>query len=408
MANLPLQGTRVADFSQGVAGPIAAMLLADLGATVIKVEPKRGDWVRSVGRKVENGMSPTYVSMNRNKKGICVDMKDAEGLQAVTRLARKSDIVVESFRPGVMERFGLAYEQLRGEQPGLVYASVTGYGRSGPYVDLPGADSVIQAMGGIMSINGVAGGEPLRFGMFMVDMIAGMTAYQGILAALLGKAQSGEGQNVNVSLLDAILAFQAPLLTEYLMHGLLPERNGNVNSFVAPSGVFKTKDSYMMFTVLDHLWANCCQALGMEELRHDARFADNAGRLAHREALLPRVRDKLAEKTTAEWLALLREHDILCAPINDYEKLVNDPQVLANGVLGTLRHPALGTLPNVRNPVQFGALELTYTPPPVLGEHSRAVLQDELGYSTAEVDALVAADVIRDAATPAATGVEVA
>jgi CoA:oxalate CoA-transferase len=351
-------------------------------------------------------MSPIYVSMNRNKRGICLELKDPRGLRAAQGLAHAADIVVESFRPGVMERFGLGYDALRGERPGLIYASVTGYGRRGPYVDYPGADSVIQAMGGIMSLNGEQGGEPLRFGMFMVDVLTGMTAYQGILAALLAKGRSGRGQRVDVSLLDAILAFQAPPLTEYLMHGQLPERNGNVNSYVAPSGVFHTRDGYVMLTVLEQQWSKGCKALGLEALEHDPRFATNAQRLTNREALLPIVREKLAVRGTEEWLAVLREHDILCAPINDYAQLVDDPQVRVNGILGTLQHAAFGPLPLIRNPVRYGALELRYAPPPLLGEHTRQVLGEVLGYSAAEVDALLAADVAREPGTE--PGAEVA
>jgi crotonobetainyl-CoA:carnitine CoA-transferase CaiB-like acyl-CoA transferase len=406
MEALPLEGLRVIDFSQGVAGPVAAMLLADLGAEVIKVEPKRGDWIRHTGRRVERGMSPIYVSMNRNKRGICLEMKDPRGLRAAQGLARAADVIVESFRPGVMERFGLGCEALRDERPGLIYASVTGYGRSGPYVDYPGADSVIQAMGGIMSLNGEQGGEPLRFGMFMVDVLTGMTAYQGVLAALLAKGRSGRGQRVDVSLLDAIMAFQAPPLTEYLMHGRLPERNGNVNSYVAPSGVFHTRDGYVVLTVLEQQWSNGCKALGLEALERDPRFATNAQRLTNRDALLPIVREKLAERGTEEWLAVLRAHDILCAPINDYAQLVDDPQVRVNDILGTLQHASFGPLPLIRNPVRYGALELRYAAPPLLGEHTRQVLAEVLGYSAAEVDALLAADVAREPS--AEEGAEVA
>jgi crotonobetainyl-CoA:carnitine CoA-transferase CaiB-like acyl-CoA transferase len=385
-----LQGLRVVDFTQGVAGPLAAMLLADLGADVIKIEPRRGDWIRSVGRKVEQDMSPTYVSVNRSKRAVCIELKEARGLEAARALVARADVLVESFRPGVMERFGLGYDALHAAQPGLIYASVTGYGRSGPYVNLPGADSVIQAMGGIMSLNGEGGGEPLRFGMFMVDMITGMTAYQGMLAALLAKARSGRGQRVDVSLLDAILAFQASPLSEYLMHGLLPERNGNVNSFVAPAGVVRTRDSFLMFTVLGHQWEKACAAFELGDLRHDPRYASNAGRLAHREELLGIVREKMLRHTTAEWLEKLRGHDILCAPIQDYGQLVADPQVLANRMLDTLRHPVLGALPLVRHPVRFSAMEPAYGPPPMLGEHTRQVLRDELGYAPADVEALLA------------------
>ena len=405
MQDLPLQGLRVVDFSQGVAGPIAAMLLADLGAEVLKIEPKRGDWIRNVGRRVEQGMSPTYVSMNRNKRGICVEMKEAQGLAAVRALVDGAEVVVESFRPGVMERFGLGYETLRKAQPGLIYASVTGFGREGPYMELPGADSVIQAMGGIMSINGEGGREPLRFGMFMVDVITGMTAYQGLLAALLGKGRTGRGQRVDVSLLDAIVHFQSPLLTEYLMYGDLPERNGNINSFVAPSGVFRTRDSYLMFTVLDQNWSSGCKALGLEALEHDPRYRTNAERLKHRDDLLGVVRERMATRTTDEWLAVLRAADILCAPIQDYAQLVHDPQVVFNRLLNQMQHPHFGPLPVVHNPVRFSDLKLDYAPPPMVGEHTRAVLTGVLGYSEAQVDALVSAGaVFEPAPTPPQEG----
>lgn len=394
MQDLPLTGLRVVDFSQGVAGPIAAMLLGDLGAEVIKIEPRRGDWIRNVGRKVEQGMSPTYVSMNRNKRGIAVELKDPAGHAVARELVRGAEVVVESFRPGVMERFGLGYDDLHGEQPGLIYASVTGFGREGPYMELPGSDSVLQAMGGIMSINGEGGGEPLRFGMFMVDVLTGMTAYQGLLAALLAKGRSGRGQRVDVSLLDAVLHFQSPLITEYLMYGDLPERNGNVNSFVAPSGVFRTKDSYLMFTVLDQQWSKGCQALGLEALENDPRYRTNADRLTHRDDLLADVRRVMATRTTEEWLGILRGADILCAPIQDYAQIVKDPQVLFNRVLAEQQHPAFGAFPLVRFPVRFGDMQVDYTPPPALGEHTRAVLTGTLGYPAERVDALVAAGAV--------------
>ncbi|HKI97659.1 MAG TPA: CoA transferase [bacterium] len=407
MEALPLQGMRVVDFTQGVAGPIAAMQLADLGADVIKIEPRRGDWIRVVGRRVEREMSPTYVSCNRNKRGICLELKDPHGLEIAQALAREAEIVLESFRPGVMERFGLGYEQLREHRPGLIYASVTGYGREGPYVELPGSDSVIQAMGGIMSMNGENGGDPLRFGMFLVDVITGMTAYQGLLAALLAKGRTGKGQRVDVSLLDAILAFQAAPLSEYLMYGLLPERNGNVNSFVAPSGVFRTQDSFLMFTILGHQWSKGCEALELGPLEHDPRFATNAGRLQHRDELLAVVRERMQRHTTETWLRIMRGHDILCAPIHDYTQIVEDPQVLTNRMLDTLQHPVFGSLPLVRNPVRYSGMEPAYTPSPMLGEHTRQVLTDELGYSAAQVDALVAGGAVFEL-DAAADGVEVA
>ena len=398
MNGLPLQGLRVADFSQGIAGPYCAMLLGDLGAEVIKLEPPRGDWIRVLGRKVEGNNSPLYIAMNRNKKSLCLEMKHPEGLAMAREVVAKSQIIVESFRPGVMGRFGLDYHTVHAAQPDLVYVSITGFGPEGPYVELPGSDSVLQAMGGIMALNGEGGGEPLRVGMFMVDLLTGMTGYQGALAALLARGVAhpggGLGQLVETSLLDAIVAFQAPLLAEYRMYGLEPERNGNVNSFVAPSGVFKTRDGYILMTALNHQWEKCCQALERPDLLREERFASNESRLAHREALLEILRPILTGRTTAEWLERFRAGDLLCAPINMYPDLVADPQVAVNDLLCETPHPVLGNLPGVRNPVRFSGMKLPTAPPPMLGEHSRLVASELLGRTTAQVDALIGEGVL--------------
>lgn len=395
MSTAPLKGLRVADFTQGVAGPYSAMLLGDLGAEVIKVEPLRGDWCRAVGRRIEHGMSPSFISLNRNKKSLCLDLKSAEGRKAALRLAQSSQMLVESFRPGVMQRFGLEYQALAVDNPALIYGSITGFGQEGPYADRPATDAILQALSGIMSINGEQDGDPLRFGMFIVDMVTGLTANQALLAALLSKATSGAGQHVKVSLLDSIVAFQASPITEFLMYGHQQERQGNVNAFVQPSGVFKTRDSHLVLAVLDHQWENFCQAMNWPELIHDPRYDSNPKRMANRNELLARIAPEFSARSTQECLELLQPHDVICGPIQDYRDLSEDPQVVANNLLGSQNHPVMGKLPVVRHAAQFGAFEPELAPAPMLGEHSLQILRDTLDYSEAEAESLIARGTVK-------------
>ncbi len=391
----PLEGLRVADFSQGVAGPYCAMLLGDLGADVVKIEPLRGDWARTMGSRVR-GESTTFLSVNRNKRSLCLDLKAPEGRRIAERLAARSDVLVESFRPGVMDRLGLGHERLAEANARLVYCSVSGFGQEGPYVDLPAGDSTMQAFGGLMSIIGERGGTPLRVGNVVSDMLAGMNAFEGVLAALLTRTRTERGQRVCVSLLDALVAFQAPTLTEYLATGQVPVRTGNEHPLLAPSGAVRTADSYIVFSVLQHQWAGFCRGLGLAALADDPRFATNQDRVANRAALNAVLEPIFRERTTATWLEVLRQRDVLCAPINDYEALAKDEQVRGNGLFEQVPHPTLGMAPVVRNPIRLGETTLAYTAPPLLGGHSRSVLIDELGHTAAEVEALVAAGVVHD------------
>lgn len=390
MSNAPLNGLKVVDFTQGVAGPLATMLLGDLGATVWKIEPARGDWIRTLGRPAANGESPIYLGLNRNKQGLCLDLKHERGLEAAAALARQADVVVESFRPGVMERFGLGYDALRAQNRALVYASVNGWGREGPYVDLPASDYVLQAMAGVMSVNGEPGREPLRVGWYIVDMVTGMHAHQGILTALLARGTSGEGQHLNVSLLDSIVHFQMPVLMDYLVHGEQGPRTGNVNPAVAPSQVYATADGYLQVSVFSQHWQRFCEAVGLPALADDPRFATNADRLAHRDALNEQLTPRLRAEPTATWLERLRGAGILCAPINDYAAVARDPQVMANELLFATGHARLGPVPVIRHPVRYGAFDPAHAAPPTLGEHTRAVLTGAVGLAPADVDALAA------------------
>ena len=279
---LPLAGVRVLDFGQGVAGPYAGQLLADQGADVIKVEPPRGDWAREMGVRDANGLSGTFASVNRNKRGLCLDMRLAEGKDLARRLALKADVVIESFRPGVMDRLGLGYEALKKDSPRLIYCAVTGFGEDGPNVDLPAGDSTMQAYGALMSIVGERDGAPLRVGNVVSDMLAGMNAYSAVLLALLQRGNSAPGTRIGVSLLDSLVAFQAPPLTEFLLTGQLPKRQGNAHPLIAPSGAVKTKDGHIVFTVLDHQWTGFCAGLGLAALATDPRFATSTDRQKNR------------------------------------------------------------------------------------------------------------------------------
>lgn len=379
----PLQGLTVLDFGQGVAGPYCGQLLADNGADVIKIEPPRGDWSRTMG---ENG--GVYLSVNRNKRGICLDLRDPGAQRVVQQAARGADIIIESFRPGVMDKLGLGYEQVRAVNSGIVYCSVTGFGDSGPNVRLPAGDSIMQAYGGLMSIIGEREGQPLRVGNMVSDMLAGMNAFSGVLMAVLSRHQCGAGQHIQVSLLDSIIAFQGPPLTEYLLSGKLPERQGNDHPLIAPSGTIRTQDGYISFTVFDHQWPGFCEQLQLAHLLTDARFATSAQRQRHREALKGALEPLFASKTSEQWLTQLRSIDILCAPVNDYASVVADPQVQHNGLIRHVAHENGKTLPMIANPVRSHHRQTDPRPAPRLGEHNVEVLTSMWGCSAQEAERL--------------------
>jgi crotonobetainyl-CoA:carnitine CoA-transferase CaiB-like acyl-CoA transferase len=382
---LPLLGLKVLDFGQGVAGPYCAQLLADQGAEVVKVEPIRGDWSRTMG--VEGGV---FSSVNRNKRGICLDLRDAEALAIARALARTADVVVESFRPGVMKKMTLGSAELRSENPGLVYCSVTGFGADGPNADLPAGDSTMQAYGGLMSVIGERDGNPLRVGNVVSDMLAGMNAFSGVLLALMARTQGAGGQDISVSLLDSIVAFQAPTLSEYLLTGQKPTRMGNDHPLIAPSGTVQTLDGAITFTVFDHQWARFCTDIGSPDLAVDSRFCTPIGRQRNRDSLSHALAPAFAAKSRVEWIATLRAMDILCAPVNEYPDLQRDPQVLHNELLGSIADSRGAQKPNIANPIRMSSGTRLPTAAPQLGEHTRAVLTEFCRCSVNQLDAMQA------------------
>jgi len=394
--NLALTGLRVVDFGQGVAGPYCAQLLADQGAEVIKIEPPRGDWSRTMGAKGPGGLSGTFISVNRNKRGLCLDFAHDEARAVARALALRADVVVESFRPGVMERLGLGHESLAEPNPRLVYCSITGFGPDGPNVDLPAGDSIMQAYGGLMSIIGERDGTPLRVGNVVSDMVAGMHAHAGVLLALLQRGTTGAGRRVRVSLLDAIVAFQAPPITEYLLTGSPPRRLGNDHPLIAPSGAARTRDGLISYTVLDHQWTRFCEGVGRPALAGDPRFADSPTRQRNRAALAKILDAVFLERSSGDWLATLRGIDVLCAPINDYAALVQDPQVVHNRIVGKTADGDGNPIPMLRNPLHPAGDAPAYAAPPRIGEHSRRILAEELGYDAEAVQALVDSRAVRE------------
>jgi formyl-CoA transferase len=386
----PLEGVRVVDLSRVLAGPYCTMMLGDLGAEVIKVESLEGDEARQWGPPFTGGESAYYLCVNRNKKGITINLKTEAGQGLLRELVQRSDVLVENFRVGTMERWGLGYEALRELNPALIYCAITGFGPTGPYKDQAGYDFIVQAMGGIMSITGEPEGPPMKVGVAIVDITAGLFATVGILGALHERHRSGLGQRIDVSLLEAQVAWLANVGSNYLVSGQRPRRYGNAHASIVPYETFKARDSYIAIGVgNDRQWQRFCQLLGREELAHDPRFATNPRRVENRVVLVPILQEVIATRDGEEWLRLLREADIPCSPINTIDRVFQDPQVLHREMVVEVPHPTAGK-------VRLGGIpyKLSRTParvsrhPPLLGEHTAEVLADILGYGADRIASL--------------------
>ena len=381
MKNQPLHGLRVLDLSRVLAGPYCTMVLGDLGADVIKVEPPDGDETRAWGPPFAGGESAYYLCVNRNKRGMTVNLKTEEGRDIVRKLAGRSDVLVENFRPGTLARFGLDYETLRSGSPGLVYCSISGFGQTGPLRDRPGYDFMIQAMGGLMSFTGEPDGEPMKVGVAVTDITAGLYAVIAILAALQARTVSGEGQYLDISLFDSQLGWLANVASNFLVSGNLPNRYGNAHANIVPYQSFRASDGYFALAVgNDKQFARLCNLIGRPELASDVRFATNTARVNHREELIPLLETVFPSRRADEWLSALEEAEIPCGPINTLDKVFAEPQVAAREMLIEMEHPTVGTLPLVGSPLKFSQTPVTYhRPPPRLGEHTDEILKDVLG-----------------------------
>ncbi|HHH41027.1 MAG TPA: CoA transferase [Chloroflexi bacterium] len=392
-----LAGIRVLDLSRVLAGPFCTMLLADYGAEVIKVEaPGRGDDTRHWGPPWAGGESAYFLAVNRNKRSLTLNLKHEEGRRILRELVARSDVLIENFKVGTTRRLGLDYESLRPLNPGLIYCSITGYGQTGPYRDRPGYDFVIQAEGGIMSITGPAEGEPHKVGVAIVDITAGLFAATAILAALHHRERTGEGQYIDVALLDAQVAWLANVAQNYLVSGETPRRYGNAHPNIVPYEVFPTADGYIAVGIgNDRQYRRFCQVAGRMDLWEDERFQTNPGRVEHREELVPRLQALFRTRPTAAWLELLHEAKIPAGPINDVAQVLNDPHVLARGMVQTVDHPTAGTIRLVGPVAKLSATPAAIRrPPPLLGQHTEEILTGLLGYDEKAVAHLRAEGVI--------------
>ena len=398
----PLQGVVVLDLSRILAGPWATQVLADFGAEVIKVEhPRGGDDTRSWGPpylKDEAGLDTTesayYLSANRGKRSVAIDIATAEGQSLVRGLAAQADVLVENFKVGGLARYGLAYDDLASLNPRLVYLSISAFGQDGPAAAEPGYDAMIQAMGGLMSLTGVPDGEPgagpQKVGVAVADLMCGMYAVAAVLAALNERRDSGRGQFIDLSLLDTQVAWLANQNLNYLVSGEAPGRRGTAHPNIVPYQSFRTADGFLMLAVgNDAQFARFCAVAGAAELAADPRFATNQDRVAHRGELVPRIEAILLARTSARWLADLREAQVPCGPINDLAQVFAEPQVRHRGLRLDLPHPLSGSVPGVRNPVLFSRTPLQYDrPPPPLGADTDEVLRQRLGLDPGDVAAL--------------------
>jgi len=391
----PLKGVRVLDLSRAMAGPYCTMMLGDLGADVIKVErPGSGDESRGwgppfVGQSDDNisGESTYFLSVNRNKRSITLNLKSSEGQEVIQRLASLCDVLVENFRTGVLEKLGLGYEDMKKLNPSLVYCSISGYGRTGPYAGRPGYDVIIQAEGGMMGITGPVEGPPSRVGVPIVDITTGMFAATSILAALRARDQTNEGQLIDVSLFDTQAALLTNVASSYLIGGTDPLRTGNDHPNLAPYGAFRAKDGWLVLGVANErqfVFFFCF--FDLLDLHEDVRFKTNGDRVTHRVELGEILSDVIASRPASEWLSALRSAGLPCGPINDVAAVFDHPQVQPREMVLEVEHPKAGPIHITGFPYKLTQTpaELRH-PPPLLGEHTEDVLTEMLGYSIEQV-----------------------
>ena len=392
----PLTGFTVLDLTRVLSGPYCTMVLGDLGARIIKVEqPGKGDDTRAWGPPFLGEESAYFLSINRNKESVTLDYKPAAGRKVLAELIAKADVLVENFRPGTLERAGFGWDAMHQKFPRLVYASIAGYGQTGPRKDEAGYDAVMQAEGGLMSVTGDADRPGYRLGVAITDMVAGLYCSQGITAALLARERSGEGQRVDIGMLDttaALLTYQA---ANWFATGQTPQRRGNRHATIAPYETFTTADGEIVVAVgNDDLWKRFCPAVGLPELAANPRFATNRDRMANYDDMRPPIDRVFRTATNAEWIARLNAAGVANGEVRDIGQMLNDPQLAAREMVQTMMHPTVGAIRVVGAPIKLSATPASLrTPPPVLGQHTDAVLA-ELGYAAGEIAALRANRVV--------------
>ncbi len=398
----PLLGIRILDLSRVLAGPWATQMLADFGADVIKIErPDGGDDTRQWGPPYlreaagkDTSEAAYYLSTNRGKRSVAVDLAHPEGQRIVRELALRCDVLVENFKVGSLARYGLGCSDLQAAHPALIYCSISAFGQDGPERTAPGYDAMIQAMSGLMSITGVPDGEPgagpQKVGVAVADLMAGMYAVSAILGALFERQRSGAGQHIDLALLDAQLGALANQSLNYLVTGKAPQRWGTAHPNIVPYQAFATADGFLMLAVgNDRQFVNFCAAARCPQLATDERFSTNAARVSHRRQLVSELAATLKQRTTRDWLNALKAAGVPCGPINDIGQAFAEPQITHRGLRLELPHPLAGRVPGVRNPINFSRTALEYRrPPPLLGEHTDEVLTEYLGLSPPQLQQL--------------------
>ena len=386
----PLEGLVVLDMTRVLAGPFAAMMFCDLGAEVIKIErPDGGDDTRAYP-PFQKGESAYFMSLNRGKKSVTLNLKHEKGKEILKSLARKSDILIENFKPGTMDKLGLGYEDLRKVNPRLIYAASSGFGQTGPYSSRPAYDLIIQGMGGMMSVTGPDEHTPTKVGSSVADIFAGLFTVIGVLSAVNARNRTGRGQLVDVAMLDCMVAVLENAVSRYLVSGEIPRPIGNRHPSISPFTTLATSDGAMNIAVgNDEIWKRMCAVLGMEEYVNDPRFVDNPARVENFHALKDILEERTMKNTSEHWLAEFEKAHVPSGPINDIAHVVNDPQVLARKMIVDVVHPVAGVMKIPGVPIKFSETPSEIeAPAPLLGEHTEKVLTSYLGFSAAEFEEL--------------------
>ena len=393
-----LDGIRVIDLTRVLAGPYCTMMLGDLGAEVIKIErPGSGDDTRKWGPPFsESGESAYYISANRNKRSVTLNLKSEPGQVILKELIQQADVLVDNFKTGTLENWGFDYETLQEIRPGLIYCTITGYGYTGPYKDRPGYDFMVQAMGGFMSVTGPPDGDPTRSGIALADLAAGMFATSAILAALYAREKTGNGQRIDMALLDSQVALMSYVASNYLVSGELPGRYGNGHPNIVPYQSFKARDQYFAFIAgNDNQWAKFCDAVEKPFWKADPRFASNAARVKNRKLLVDALSELFSERDAAEWMAMCNEIGLPTAPINNLAQVFENPQVDARNMKVSLETSSGENIQMVGSPLKIPTSPVQLrVPPPNLGQHTEEIFKSYLGYDDAKLKDLADKGVI--------------